>query len=73
MKKISTPPKPAYKLSDKIISVATLVRYLRCHQSTIYRMLKHKEISASKIGRDGRFLRSDIDEWVWKSELGPKP
>jgi excisionase family DNA binding protein len=33
------------------------------HRSTIYRLLKHRELPAFKAGSDWRFNRDDIDQW----------
>jgi excisionase family DNA binding protein len=46
-----------------------LARYLRCHPSTIYRLLKGKEIPAFKIGSDWRFQKSTIENWLRKGTI----
>lgn len=56
--------KAALAPTNEIMTVASLALYLRCHQSTIYRLLKAKKIPAFKIGSDWRFSRSAIDQWV---------
>jgi excisionase family DNA binding protein len=39
--------------------------YLRCHPSTVYRMLKRGDgIPAKKLGSDWRFLRTDVERWL---------
>lgn len=38
--------------------------YLRVHPSTLYRMLKRRELPAFKIGSDWRFDREVIDKWI---------
>ena len=43
---------------------ASLASYLRCNQSTIYRLLKKKQIPAFRLGSDWRFFRSAIDDWI---------
>jgi excisionase family DNA binding protein len=37
--------------------------YLRVHRSTIYRLLKHRQIRAFQVGRDWRFNIEEIDRW----------
>ena len=64
MKRISTPASPPPNPSDEIFNVSTLARYLHCHPSTVYRLLKSKKIPALKLGSDWRFRRADIDEWI---------
>lgn len=55
-------PKSAYP--DEILTVAALAAYLRCHPSTIYRLLGKRKIPAFKIGTDWRFQRSEVDQWI---------
>ncbi len=48
----------------EIMTVADVARYLRCHPSSIYRLLKQRQIPAFRLGTDWRFRRSDIDRWI---------
>jgi excisionase family DNA binding protein len=64
MKRMSTRANPAPNPSDEIMTVLTLAEFLRCNQSTIYRLLKRKQIPAFKLRSDWRFSRSAIDEWI---------
>jgi excisionase family DNA binding protein len=50
----------------EIMTVSGLANYLRCHPSTVYRLLKEKKIPAFKVGSDWRFQRSQIDRWIEK-------
>jgi excisionase family DNA binding protein len=54
---------------DDILTVPMLARYLRCHPSTIYRLLKRREIPAFKIGSDWRFQRPVIETWLKNSTI----
>jgi excisionase family DNA binding protein len=54
---------------EEILTVPMLARYLRCHPSTIYRLLKGKEIPAFKIGSDWRFQKSVIENWLRKGTI----
>ena len=49
---------------DEIMTVQMLAEYLRCHPSTIYRLLRRKRIPGFKIGSDWRFKKAVIDQWV---------
>ena len=49
---------------DPILTVPMLAEYLLCHPSTIYRLLKNKQIPGFRIGSDWRFRRSVIDQWL---------
>jgi excisionase family DNA binding protein len=51
-----------------ILTVETVAEYLRVHRSTIYRLLKKKQLPAFKIGSDWRFNRESIDRWRINAE-----
>ena len=51
-------------MSERILTVREVGVYLRVHQSTIYRLLKKRELPAFKIGSDWRFDREVIDKWI---------
>jgi excisionase family DNA binding protein len=55
--------------ANEIWTVSMLARYLRCHPSTVYRLLKQGQIPAFKIGSDWRFQKSVIDRWLKKSTI----
>jgi excisionase family DNA binding protein len=76
MKRTSAKRAPAP--ADEIMTVLTLARYLRCDKTTIYKLLKKKQIPAFRIGSgpisDWRFFRSAIDEWIAQHEVtNPAP
>jgi len=48
----------------EILTVKDLASYMRCHQSTIYRLAKHGEIPGFRLGGAWRFRISDIDRWA---------
>jgi excisionase family DNA binding protein len=52
----------------RIMNIRQLCDYLDCHPSTIYRMLKRREIPAFKLGSDWRFHRESIDRWCMERE-----
>jgi excisionase family DNA binding protein len=56
---------------DEIMTVTMLARYLRCHPSTIYRLLKSNSIPAFKIGSDWRFQKSTIERWLRRATIDP--
>jgi excisionase family DNA binding protein len=51
-------------IETEVMTLQEVCDYLRCHPSTVYRMLKRKELPCFKIGSDHRFLRSEIDQWI---------
>ena len=47
----------------RVMTVAELSVYLRVHRSTIYRLLKQRDLPAFRIGSDWRFSVEEIDGW----------
>jgi excisionase family DNA binding protein len=50
-------------MAIKVLTVADLSKYLRIHRSTIYRLLKNRELPAFRVGSDWRFSVEAIDRW----------
>ena len=46
-----------------VLTVHSVAEYLHVHPSTIYRLLKNRQLPAFKVGRDWRFDREAIDRW----------
>jgi excisionase family DNA binding protein len=42
--------------------------YLKVHPTTVYRLLKRKQLPAFRVGTDFRFRRADVDEWIREKE-----
>ena len=51
------------KGDDKVLTVTEVAEYLHVHPSTIYRLLRKREIPAFRVGSDWRFNRESIDDW----------
>jgi len=56
------------KYEDKVMTVVEVAEYLHVHPSTIYRLLRKKEIPAFRVGSDWRFNRESIDAWRTERE-----
>jgi excisionase family DNA binding protein len=39
-------------------------RYLKITQRTLYRYLRNRQLPAFKLGKEWRFVRSDLDQWT---------
>lgn len=48
----------------EIMTVEEVARYLRVTERTIYRLLKRGDIPATRVGRQWRFERAFINEWL---------
>jgi excisionase family DNA binding protein len=53
-----------------IMTVREVAGYLRMHEMTIYRMARHGEIPAYKVGNRWRFNRQRIEKWLSQHEVG---
>jgi len=52
-----------YTARINVMTVREVSAYLRVHPSTIYRLLKHDQIPAFRVGSDWRFNIETIDSW----------
>lgn len=61
-------------IAPAVMTVREVSGYLRVHPSTIYRLLKRREIPAFRIDGDWRFHIKAIDTWRSQKELiGSRP
>jgi excisionase family DNA binding protein len=56
----------------KVLTVGDLSNYLRVHRSTIYRLLKNRELPAFRVGSDWRFNIEMIDQWRMGQTASPE-
>jgi excisionase family DNA binding protein len=51
-----------------VLTVRELAHYLKVNPSTVYRLIKAKQLPAFKVGSDWRFRVEEIDRWRIESE-----
>jgi excisionase family DNA binding protein len=51
-----------------ILTVRELSKYLRVHPTTVYRLLRAKQLPAFRVGSDWRFDMDVIDRWRSEEE-----
>jgi excisionase family DNA binding protein len=51
------------EMYPKVMTVNDLADYLRVHRSTVYRLLKNRQLPAFRVGSDWRFTTEAIDRW----------
>jgi excisionase family DNA binding protein len=51
-----------------ILTLEDVAEFLHVHPSTIYRLLKKRQIPAFKVGSDWRFNQDSIERWVKEQE-----
>jgi excisionase family DNA binding protein len=56
--------KMALRASPDIFTVPEIATYLKLPVSTVYRLAERREIPGHKVGRQWRFQRAVIDEWL---------
>lgn len=49
---------------SRVMTVSEVAKYLRVHQTTIYRLLKTHKLPAFRVGSDWRFNAETIDIWM---------
>lgn len=49
---------PSFLTTEEVLS------YLKVNPRTIYRLIRSGELPAIRIGRQWRFRRSDLDDWI---------
>ena len=57
-----------YRLSQ-VMTVREVSEYLRVHPSTIYKLVRHGELPAFRIGSDWRFNIEEIDRWRLRAPM----
>jgi excisionase family DNA binding protein len=61
--------KPRHAAEEGVLTLAELADYLHVSRTTIYSLLKRKELPAFKVGRDWRFTFEEIDRWCAEREI----
>jgi excisionase family DNA binding protein len=56
----------------ELMTVEELAAYLRVTKRTVYRLLKRGSIPATKVGRQWRFDKASIDEWLRRKPVETK-
>ena len=53
-----------------MMTTEDVLGYLRVTPRTIYRLIRSGELPAMRIGRQWRFRRADVDEWLDRHAAG---
>jgi excisionase family DNA binding protein len=59
----------AKQVHDPLLTVAETCRYLQVTPRTLYRYIKDQHMPAFKLGKEWRFVRSDLDRWLRQRTL----
>ncbi len=52
------------QLKDELLTVAETCRYLKVTPRTLYRYIKDGDLPAFKLGKEWRFVRSELEQWI---------
>jgi excisionase family DNA binding protein len=52
------------KIKQNLLTIKEVAEYLGVHTSTIYKYAQQGKIPAFKLGKDWRFTRKHIDDWI---------
>ena len=56
----------AKAVRDEVMTIAETCRYLKAAPRTLYRYIQEKRVPAFKLGKDWRFVKSELDMWLRK-------
>jgi len=57
----------------ELLTAAETCRYLKVTPRTLYRYIQDRHMPAFKLGKEWRFVRSDLDQWLrQRPAAGPK-
>ena len=54
----------AKESQSELMTAEETCRYLKITQRTLYRYLQNHQIPAFKLGKEWRFVRSDLEQWI---------
>ena len=49
---------------SELMTAEETCRYLKITPRTLYRYLRSRRIPAFKLGKEWRFVRSDLEQWI---------
>lgn len=51
---------------EEVLTTKEASKYLKIAPRTLYRHIREHNIPAFKLGRDWRFIKSELDRWLMK-------
>jgi excisionase family DNA binding protein len=56
---------------NELLTVAETCRYLKVTPRTLYRYIHARRLPGFKLGKEWRFVRSDLEQWL-RERSGPQ-
>ncbi len=54
-------------METTFLTVKEIAKYLRLSEITVYRLTENKDLPGFKAGRQWRFIKSEVDQWLkWR-------
>lgn len=54
----------AQQAKDELLTAAEACGYLKIAPRTLYRYIQDRRMPAFKLGKEWRFVRSDLEQWI---------
>jgi excisionase family DNA binding protein len=51
-------------LKNELLTVAETCRYLKVSPRTLYRYIRDRRLPGFKLGKEWRFTRTDLEQWL---------
>jgi len=61
------------KISKELWTVKDVATFLDFHKNTVYKLLENGKLPVIRIGREIRFKRGDIEDWLKQNSYSPVP
>ena len=61
----------AASTQSELLTAAETCRYLKVTPRTLYRYIQDRHMPAFKLGKEWRFVRSDLDQWLRSRSTTP--
>ena len=58
-------------MDDVFLTTEEVLEYLQVNLRTVYRLIKAGKLPALRVGRQWRFRKADIDQWLESQRTGP--
>ncbi|MEW6245156.1 MAG: helix-turn-helix domain-containing protein [Nitrospirota bacterium] len=52
------------EVRNELLTVAETCRYLKVTPRTLYRYIRNRRLPGFKLGKEWRFVRSDLEQWI---------
>lgn len=64
-------PRQDEGLGSPVLTIKEIAEFLRVHPSTIYRLIKRREMPVFRVGSDWRITQYALEKWLRQAEKRP--